>query len=199
MGIYDTFINQIDIAKRIYGSLTKLSKDVGIPRDTLSRWYNRTHIPRMDEVSKLCDALHLKLVHEDELRDNSTDNTFISIPVIKTKSVIRDGIIPEEYIESWVKVDREFESVLGKHNLIVYTLPKESDGIPKGSQVLIDRDIKDIEYGKYYLIQIGLHVEVRRLGQSKNGSIYYHDDYEYVCSLDSNKIIGKCIWIRCKI
>lgn len=198
MGIYDTFINQIDVGKRIYGSITELAKAIDMPRDTLSRWYNRRHIPRMDEVAKFCDAMGMVLVHRDELH-SPLDNIFVSIPVLKHKCVVNVGTIPDENIESWVKVDREFESVAGKTDLVVFKIDKPVDGLPTDSQVLVDRTNKEISYGKYYLVQMGLHLEVKRLGQARNGLIYYKDSDDNVCSLDNGKVIGRCIWIRCPI
>lgn len=206
MDIYESFLSAINKGIERYGTLTELARVSGVPRTTLSRWYNRHQMPRMEDVAKLCDTLGLQLVPGDKLRDESHDYDFLSIPVIRQDFPLLPGIIPPDAIESWCRVERNSAALKGRKNIIAVRI-QDSELAPKirnGSIVLIDRDDTAIENYRLYLVRDGGRMAVRRIIICDYGVLFKgivnqerHCIHPFEDSADF--IVGRAFWMRCDI
>ena len=157
MSFYDCVMTILDAAVRDAASISELARWCGIEKSSLAKWHNRTNAPRLKDIAPLMDAMGCSIVCKDEglFKDTSRDEDFIAVPVIKDPDNLEPGYIPPNNIRGWCHVERSYESVSGRSDLIVIQIEDDmmAPAIPRGSMVLVDRSSQADEYGKIFLVR----------------------------------------------
>lgn len=205
MGLREDFMEALSTGIRAAGSVAGLARSIGVSPSTVSRWKNGSRIPTLLEGEKLCSFLGLRLVGEDVLRNLSHDEDFVSVPIVRTDMVLRPGVIPAECVAGWCRVDRRFNSVAGKRDLVVVEIGMDAaETIKEGSLVLVDRTRREPRHNRMFLVHDGFRMGVRRIHMAEKGDILWRGLTTGILTCHDaetgrRRIVGRAGWVRANI
>lgn len=154
------------------GGLREFARLHNIQPSQISRWLSGSTSPKLDDLGRVFDAIGIDLsrnssccggrpvkilcpehVPREDL--NEISDSFVAIPVVNDPDdvSVNGYAVPKYNRESWALVDKSFQSVSGRSDLIVVPV-SDSDMSPTlndGDLVLVDRDRAPVKNGRIYL------------------------------------------------
>ena len=171
-----------------------------ISPQAISGWERGASFPRTEIHDQICDILEVK---KDWLFSDNSKETGIYYTPFYTERLDRKKRkqsayypLPIFFIDKSISITSD--SILCAYCKDDSMLPV----LPKGSIVAIDTDVKDIENGSLYLVNVNNAVSVKQLSTTKDGlnvksyNCKFEDIKLNVASLanGSLNIIGKVFW-----
>ena len=217
MGIYDCIMSVLDTAVREASSISELARWSGVDKSSIAKWHARKVTPRLSDIAPLLDAIGCTIVRNGKslCEDTSRDEDFLAVPGINDTSIQEPGRIPPNNIRGWCHVEKTYESVNGRSDLVVIQIEDDmmAPAIPCGSMVLVDRADVGEESNHIYLIR---HPHTRETAIRR---VFINDEYpdrEIIFANDnpnykkpkifslkrdyhgdmSRALLGRAIWLR---
>lgn len=217
MGIYEQAMAVIDEACENAESIGKLATWSGVKKYSLIKWHNRECTPSLKDLAKFLDSMGYRLVRTDEeyCVDESHNDDFIAVPVIRDPAILDPGFVPPHNIRGWCHVEKNYESVSGRSDLVVIQIEDDMMAplIPRGSQVLVDRSDVGEDSNCIYLVRLPHKQDtaIRRVfindDEPNREIIFANDNPQYkkpkIFRLKrdyhgdmSRALLGRAIWLR---
>lgn len=165
----------IDFRDKIHNGVSrKASIALKVSDSTFTRWINGETLPRIENLTLMCDQLGIKLTSAD--KEPSKEVCFVDAKIVNTENnqekpaaedylavpVVDEvgagpGIIPQNQLLSWFLVYRHQPAVRYRTNLLAVQIGKNSTSMLPTLRpldiVLIDRDDKDVKKsGRMFLV-----------------------------------------------
>lgn len=236
MPLYDDTLKRVEreIRNR-YGSVRKFADFADVNPTMLTRWFSKSRVADFGKLSSILETLGAKVTFPEDEKDVAKDVCFvapqrlnvedmgnpipedyIAVPLAEGSVAAGRGMVPDDFIKSWVLVWKNHDSVRFRTNLIAVEIGKGQDSMVPTLHpqdiLLVDRDdFKDrfAPPGNIFLVrEPDDSVTVKRVSiKQKNGDMmltFYSDNVEHAPTLYSlteeyggdidRAVIGRVVW-----
>lgn len=155
------------------GGVREFARLHGVQASQISRWLSGATAPKLDDLGSIFDRIGVDVcrirgcaggrpvmfslpeVVSSEDAETIGREEFVAVPIVRSLEALTRYEVPEENRSGWCIVDRHFESVAYRHDLVAMTVVNEdmSPTLHPGEMVLIDRDRPPIDQGRIYLVR----------------------------------------------
>lgn len=218
------------------GGVREFARLQGVQASQISRWLSGTTAPKLDDIGRIFDCIGVdvcrmngcaggrpvrfslpEVVCSDEAV-SLMEEEFVAVPIVRSPNALTRYNVPKENRSGWCIVDRHFESVAKRHDLVAITITDDdmTPTISKGEMVLVDRDRPAIDQGRIYLVRssegdTGLRrVSTAAMPDGDIRIMISNDNRKNICprifSLRKDFggdiyrcVLGRAIWLRSRI